>query len=107
MAWALWDGRVHRVPYLDAVQIENEALVLIGQTPMRLSGVGLTIWREASSGATLEQLRQAAVSAHGDHPDAGALVWEAVESMRQAGAVAFSRPHSLESVLSGSWHAAG
>jgi hypothetical protein len=94
MAWAMWDARVHRVPALDGVLIDDEALLLVGQAPMRLAGIGLTIWQEAAQSPTLAELERRVVAVHGPHPDSGALVRDAVETMRQAGAVAFMRPRT-------------
>ena len=52
---------------------------------MRLSAVGLTLWRRARTGATDQELLAAAVAEHGDHPGAATVLEEAVETMVTAG----------------------
>jgi len=67
--------------FLDAVRVGGEGLVLVDRTPVRLSAVGLTLWRRARTGATDQELLAAAVAEHGDHPGAATLLEEAVETM--------------------------
>lgn len=98
-AWSIRDGRVHPMPFVDAVRVEDEGLVLAGRIPLRLSGIGLTIWRESHRGPTFGELEDAVVAAHGPHPDAARLVLEAVETLREAGAIGFGRPRTVASLL--------
>lgn len=69
----------------DAVQIGDEALILVDSTPVRLSPLGLTIWRRAATPATVADLLAAAVAEHGDHKDAARVVADAVDRMVEAG----------------------
>lgn len=100
MRWGLLDGRVRRTPWTDAVIVEGEALVLLGRTPVRLSGIGLTIWQAAVDQPTLDNLVEVVVDVHGPHPEARAQVHEAVEHMVQAGVVVRGAPQRLGSLLS-------
>lgn len=81
-------GQLHEVTrgaVLDAIQVGEEGLLLVGQTPARLSGLGLTIWRAAERGASIEALADAAVREHGPHPRSDVMVRCAIERMRLAG----------------------
>lgn len=69
----------------DAVQVGDETLALRGTVPVRLSGIGTTIWREAHSGSDLAHLIDTAVRENGPHPNAEELVREAVRAMIAAG----------------------
>lgn len=100
MAWALRDGKVRRRPVDDGVRVGDEAVVLAGAAPARLSGIGLTVWEAVGTGATLEELTDVAVAAHGEHPDAKALVAHAVAEMIEADVLAWSRPQTVTEVLS-------
>lgn len=101
MAWCLRDGRVRQVPFVDAVETGDGALVLTAGRPLRLGPLALTLWRAALEGATVNQLVHAAVVEHGEHRHASILVQDAVERMRDAGAVAFSAPVKLEALFVG------
>ena len=94
-AWGLMDGRIRRKPYLDAVQVEDEALLMIGDTPVRLTGIGLTVWTHASSAPDLEELVALVVAEHGPHPEAEQLVRDAVAALAGADVVGFDHPHPL------------
>ncbi|NNG37951.1 hypothetical protein HJ588_01500 [Flexivirga sp. ID2601S] len=78
-------GLVRRTPYTDAVSIDGEVLLLVGASPVRLSGLGATIWVQSAEDTPLEELVGACVAEHGDHPDAAGLVRAAVRSMRDHG----------------------
>ncbi len=101
MAWRLRDGRVRPAPVSDAVELDGEAVVLVGSQAARLGPLGLTLWRAAGAAAGPEQLEAAAAAAHGEHPDASALVRQGVDAMRAAGVVGWGVPLTLERVLAG------
>lgn len=75
------DTRITRAPYLDAIDDGVEALVLNGPNPIRLLGLGSTIWRACSAELTVAQATAMVVAEHGDHPDAPELVAAAVRSL--------------------------
>lgn len=87
-------------PVEDAVAVGEEGLLLVRSRPVRLSPLGLTLWRAARPGASLDELVRAAVSDHGDRPDAPALVADAVERMTSAGVL-----RSPAAPVGGSWQA--
>lgn len=80
-------GSLVVVPSLDGVVVGDEALLLHGDTPMRLGPLGLTLWRAAAAGARAADLPGIAVAAHGDHPDAAALVRRGLAELVAAGLV--------------------
>lgn len=101
MAWRIRDGKVRRSPFEDGVEVDGEAVVVAGGRPLRLGPLGGTLWRAAASGATFGALEESAVAAHGWHPDATALVREALVAMRDAGAVGWGAPATIDDVLAG------
>jgi hypothetical protein len=101
MAWGLRDGRVRRMPWTDAVEVDDDALVLAAGVPLRLSGLGRTIWSTALEGVSLEQITEAAVAAHGAHPDAPAIVAAGVRELADSGALSCRSPLTLDRVLAG------
>jgi len=76
---------------LDAVREGDEALILVDSRPVRLSPLGLSVWLAADGAATLSDLLAAAVRDHGPHPDAEAVVRDAVQRMLQVGALRTGR----------------
>ncbi len=72
---------VCRAPYSDAVADGDEALVLVGNVPSHLRGLGATIWRAAARPATMTDLTRVCVEAHGEHPQAASLVEQAVQTL--------------------------
>lgn len=93
---------VMRHPVLDAVQVGDEAILLHGRLPVRLSGVGLTIWLEADGGVDLPHLIDVAVREHGPHPAAGVKVRSAVGEMLDIGVLELTTPDGAED---GGWDA--
>lgn len=93
------DGRVRRRHHRDAVRIDGEILVLVGSAPVRISGIGLTVWLESHEAPTMEQLVEAAVATHGPHPQAADLVREAVSTMADAEVVAYGLPRTAHDLL--------
>ncbi|WP_123914922.1 hypothetical protein [Georgenia muralis] len=93
------DGRVRRRHHRDAVRIDGEILLLVGSAPVRISGIGLTVWLESHEAPTIEQLVEAAVATHGPHPHAADLVREAVATMAEAEVVAYGLPRAARDLL--------
>ena len=100
VAWGLMDGKVRRAPYRDAIRVAEEALLLVGDTPVRLAGIGLTIWLLAAEAPLLDLLVEKVVEEHGPHPEAEDLVRHAVTSLVAAKVVGYSPPRPLLRSLS-------
>lgn len=96
VVWALLDGRVRRAPVTDAVEIDGELLALVDGVPVRVSGIGRTVWDLAGSAPTLDELERRVVAIHGPHPEAAELVARAVGSMCQARILGLGRPRTVE-----------
>lgn len=78
----LADGsQVIRAPYLDAIGIDDEVLVLIDTRPVRLSGLGATIWTGSARATSVNDLIARCVAEHGEHPQAGDLVRDAIREL--------------------------
>lgn len=71
--------------YLDAVRIEDQAVVLLDFAPVRLSPLALTLWRRCGAGATESELVDAAVAEHGPHPGSGDVVRQLLTTMAESG----------------------
>lgn len=74
---------VIRAPYVDAVGIEDEIVVLVGSRPARLSGLGATLWIHAAASESITRLTELCVAEHGDHPQAADLVRDAIRDLLQ------------------------
>lgn len=74
-------SRVIRAPYLDAVGIDDEIVVLVGTLPVRLSGLGSTVWARGARPASIAELTELCVAEHGNHPQAAELVLDAVREL--------------------------
>lgn len=72
---------VIRAPYVDAVGIDDEIVVLSGAHPIRLSGLGSTIWAGCARATSVEQLTELSVAEHGHHPRAAHLVRDAIREL--------------------------
>ena len=79
------DGRFTQAEVRDAVRVDDEALFMVDRTPVRLSGLGLTLWEGCATGASGDELLQAAIAAHGSHPEASELVSAILDEMVDAG----------------------
>lgn len=97
----LRDGRTAVEPFQDALAVEDELLLLVGGVPMRLAGIGATIWIAVRSGVESEQLLSHVTATHGEHPDAAELVSQAVAQLEAAGAIARRIPQTLTDVMAG------
>jgi hypothetical protein len=78
---------VARSPWIDAVEIGPDLVVLLQAKAFRLSDITATVWLELTRPRTLEHLVTAAQDQHGDHPDAGAIVEAAVATLVEQGLV--------------------
>ena len=76
---------VARADVVDGIRAGSEAVVLVGDTPVRLGPLALTLWCAAGPGVSEASLVEAACRAHGDHPDADQVVAAAVEDLVEAG----------------------
>lgn len=70
--------RLRRDRWTDAIDTGDEALVLVGDRPFRLGGVGHAIWTALEEPFTLDDLVAEVLGALGEHPDARALTTNAV-----------------------------
>lgn len=105
MSWALRDGRVRRAPYVDAIRVGQEALLMVGRRPVRLAGIGLSIWFAAFSAPTMAELVEEIIDQHGYHPEAEQLVRDGVAALCEASVLGYERPESVWRVLAGSLQA--
>ncbi|PUA81515.1 hypothetical protein [Nocardioides currus] len=81
-----------RTPWLDAVQYGDELVVMVGDVAHLLGGIGTTVWLTLSAPATVDEVVAATVAEHGPHPQAGALVEEALASLLGSGLVVAPSP---------------
>lgn len=95
----LRDLRIRRGGALDGIRVGQEALLLVGSTPIRLSGLGMTIWEAAADAPTFDDLVERVVTEHGPHPEAESLVREAVESMVAAKVLGYGSPVTVKQFL--------
>ena len=72
---------LQRLPWVDAIELHGEVLVLLPARAVKLDNLMATAWLELSAPRTLDQLAVAAEAEHGAHPDARALVREAIAVM--------------------------
>lgn len=73
-----------RSAFVDALFTDDEELdllVLIGNVPVRLRGIGAGVWLKAQSATTLRDLTQDCVDRFGEHPQAETLVEQAVREL--------------------------
>ncbi|HET7277774.1 MAG TPA: hypothetical protein VFJ22_06830 [Dermatophilaceae bacterium] len=101
MRWALLDRRIRRRPLTDAIQSGDEVLLMVADTPIRLSGIGLTIWEACRAAATPEEVLAAVVDVHGEHAEADRLTRQALDELSAAGVLAWGAPCSLADILAG------
>ncbi|GAA4287439.1 hypothetical protein GCM10022262_17980 [Georgenia daeguensis] len=101
VAWGLRDGRVRQVPCTDAVDVGDETLVLLDRRPVRLSGIGRTLWHWARSAPSRAEALDHVVELHGQHPDADRLVGAAITTMQESGVLGHGVPQSAGQVLAG------
>ena len=72
---------VARLPWADAIELDDELLILLTERAVRLDNLMATLWIELDAPRTLDDLTAAAQARHGAHPDARALVEKALAVM--------------------------
>ncbi len=97
----LWDGHYRRAPVVDAVRVGDEIVAMSTGPPVRMMGIGVTLWEAAASPATFDDLVDASVAAHGSHPEAEHLVREAAHLLVASGMLHYERPLGLDAVMAG------
>ena len=80
---------LQRHPWVDAVEIEDEVLILYPTHAVRLDGLMASLWLELARPSTLRRLVVAAEASHGEHPDADDLVKKAIAMMTEQQLVAW------------------
>lgn len=81
---AQWSRR----PWLDAVQYDDELVVMAEDTAHLLGGLGTTVWLALAQPVTVADLVAVAEAEHGPHPDAPGLVEAALAQLTERGLVA-------------------
>lgn len=74
-----------RAVWLDAIQYDDDLVVMVEDKAHLLTGLGTTIWLALTEPRTLEQLVGIAQEAHGEHPQAQELITTALDSLTTAG----------------------
>ena len=85
-------GTVVRAPFLDGVATSDEVMLLVGSVPIRLSGIGASIWLAAERGIATVDIPDLLVRHHGQHARADQLANEAVHELLAAGVLVESPP---------------
>jgi hypothetical protein len=79
--------RLRRGPWTDAIATGDEAVVLVGDRPFRLGGVGHALWLALEEPLTLDDAIEEVTRTLGEHPDARALTTNAAEQLVRTGLV--------------------
>lgn len=85
------NNTLRALPLGDAVRFGDEALLLVGATPILLSPVGLSIWQavvEGQGAARLDDVHRAAVQEHGESEHSWAVVEQTVTDLVGLGVLA-------------------
>ncbi len=72
---------VARAPWVDAVEIGPDLVVLLATQAYRLSDITATVWLELTQARSIDQLVAAAQREHGEHEDAATIVEAAVKTL--------------------------
>ncbi len=86
-----------RREWSDAVQYDDQVVVLAGTNAHLLTGLGTTMWLTLAETTELDALVETATEIHGPHPEAKALVEAALEELAAQGLVA--RPGEWEDAV--------
>lgn len=81
------DALLERGAWVDAVRVADEVLVLNGPRPMRLMGLGSTLWLAADRPRTRGDLTAAVVDVHGPHPEADRIIGETLTALAGEGLI--------------------
>lgn len=71
-------GSWRRTPWLDAVEYDNEVVLMIDASVHVLAGLGVVLWLALASPRTLDELVEETTALWGEHPDAHQLVTDAL-----------------------------
>jgi hypothetical protein len=77
-----------RLPWVEAMEAEGRLVVLTESRAMLLADLTATLWLHLAHPCSVEELVRAAEQAHGAHPDAAAIVGEAVTTLVEQGLAA-------------------
>jgi hypothetical protein len=80
-------GRWARKPWRDAVEYDDELVVMVEDTALMLAGLGSTLWLALHEPATVAELISEAEAEHGPHPEAHALIEAALAELVEYGLV--------------------
>lgn len=80
-------GTWRRTPWLDAVEYDDEVVLMIGDRVHVLAGLGVVAWLALASPRTLDELVDEATTLWGGHADARRLVEEALGMLAEQGLV--------------------
>ncbi|GAA1916768.1 hypothetical protein [Nocardioides hwasunensis] len=80
-------GTWGRAPWHDAVEYDDELVLMIGDRVHVLAGLGVVLWLALDTPAGLEDLVAEVEALWGAHPDAATLVADALAVMDEAGMV--------------------
>jgi hypothetical protein len=74
---------VGRLPWVDAVEIDDEVVVLTESKAWLLADLTATVWLHLELPRTVDELVEAAQRRHGEHPDARAIVEGAIATLAE------------------------
>ncbi len=80
-------GTISRAPWHDAVEIDDDVVVLVGPTSFQLAGIGATAWLALVTHRTEADLLAIAEDIHGAHADSTRLLAEALASLEERGII--------------------
>ncbi|RYC04428.1 hypothetical protein [Nocardioides zhouii] len=80
-------GGWRRTPWLDAVEYDDEVVLMIDDRIHVLAGLGVVAWLALASPRTLDELVAETTSLLGEHPDAHQLVTDALGVLAEQGLV--------------------
>ena len=76
---------VERTPFTQALHEPGATLVMLGQLPHTVPGLGALAWRQAATPVPVERILAAAVAEHGAHPDAERVIVDTVDVLVDSG----------------------
>ncbi|WP_165354264.1 hypothetical protein [Nocardioides glacieisoli] len=78
-------GTWRRAPWLDAVEYDDELVLMVGAEVRVLAGLGLLLWLALDVARTPDELVTTTTVALGEHPEAAALVADALALLAEDG----------------------
>ncbi|NYE35803.1 hypothetical protein F4692_000907 [Nocardioides cavernae] len=78
-------GAWSRAPWRDAVEYDDELVLMVGSRVHVLAGLGIVLWLALETPCTLDELVEEVRELWGEHPDAVTLVTGALELMADEG----------------------